>query len=346
MGGATFMRVADRLAQRESSWRELDALLNRLDSQPFRRATSAEVLRLGELYRAACTDLMLAEAHDLPRDTVGYLHGLVGRAHNMVYRAKGFRFSDWGTVLFGEVPRRLRTDPALRISALVFWGLFLLCMLLAAGRPGFTEQLIDEAMLEQVDESYSQPVDAVRKDGMRRNDTVMAGFYIQHNTQIGLQCYAWGLFLGLGSLFQLAHNGMSLGTIFGHMAVGPNAGNFFTFVTAHGPFELTGIVFAGAAGLRLGWGVIVSLVQWRIEPLWHEVARSVQTAAAASVLFVLAAFLEGFVSASSLPYVFKALIAFVCAALLGVYLGFGGRALPVRRRRAATATPAPVPAAS
>src|SRR3954465_9096659 len=96
------MRVADRLSQRESSWRELDQLLARLEANPLRRARSSDVLRLGELYRAACADLMLAEAHDLPRDTVSYLHGLVGRAHNSVYRAKGFRLSDWGATLFAE----------------------------------------------------------------------------------------------------------------------------------------------------------------------------------------------------------------------------------------------------
>src|SRR3954468_6661882 len=116
------MRVVDRLALREATWHELDALLAHLEARRLRRAAAKEVLRLGELYRAACTDLMLAEAHDLPRDTVGDLHGLVGRGHNAVYRAKGFRFADWGSTLFGTVPRRLRADPCLRLSALVFYG--------------------------------------------------------------------------------------------------------------------------------------------------------------------------------------------------------------------------------
>ena len=76
----------------------------------------------------------------------------------------------------------------------------------------------------------------------------MAGFYIQHNASIGLQCFAWGLFFGLGSLYELLSNGIILGTVFGHMARGPHAANFFTFVTAHGPFELTAIVFSGRPG--------------------------------------------------------------------------------------------------
>jgi uncharacterized membrane protein SpoIIM required for sporulation len=319
------LRVADRLAQREATWRELDKLLLRLDARPMRRASTGDVLRLGELYRAACTDLMLAEAHDLPRDTITYLHGLVGRAHNAVYRAKGFRFTDWGSSLFGTVPRRLRTDPALRLAALAFWGCFLLFAMLAAGRPGFTEKVLPPAFVEQMDHMYEEPIDAARKDGAQRNDTVMAGFYIQHNTSIGLQCFAWGLFFGLGSLYELASNGMILGTVFGHMAVSPYATNFFTFVTAHGPFELTAIVFSGAAGLRLGWGLIDTRGQTRIDSLRREAANALPIMGAAVVLFVLAAFLEGFVSASSLPYAYKSGIAIASALLLAVYVGFGGR---------------------
>jgi uncharacterized membrane protein SpoIIM required for sporulation len=319
------MRVADRLAQRESSWRELDHLLLVIDSQPLRRIRAAEVLRLGELYRSACTDLMLAEAHDLPRDTVAYLHGLVGRGHNAVYRARGFHFADWGSTLFGSLPRQLRTDPALRLALVFFWGGFLVCALLAAGQPGFAEKVIGEAFVSQMETMYAEPIDAERNDGARRNDTAMAGFYIMHNTSIGLQCFAGGLLFGLGSLYELASNGMILGTVFGHMAATPYAKNFFVFVTAHGPFELTAIVFAGAAGLRLGSGLIDTKGQTRLASLRREAVRALPIVGASVVLFVLAAFLEGFVSASRLPYAAKAGIASASAGLLLVYLLLGGR---------------------
>src|SRR5438105_8545878 len=144
------MRVVERLAQREATWRELDRLLLRFEGArpvappepkpemiwiddgqappppvPRRGKLGAEeVIRLGELYRAACADLMLAEAHDLPRDTVAYLHGLVARAHNAVYRARGFKITKWAADLFANVPRRLRSDPTLRLSGLVFYGSF------------------------------------------------------------------------------------------------------------------------------------------------------------------------------------------------------------------------------
>ena len=138
------MKVVDRLAAREQDWRELQLLLYRLENRRIRKVDPAEVIRLGELYRSSCADLMLAEAHDLPRETVAYLHALVGRAHNAVYRGRGFRLGDWGRVIFEEVPRRLRSDPMLRVAALTFWGLFFLTAFLAAAQPGFAGRVAGE----------------------------------------------------------------------------------------------------------------------------------------------------------------------------------------------------------
>jgi uncharacterized membrane protein SpoIIM required for sporulation len=319
------MRVAERLEQRESSWRELDLLVAQLSARRWRRPSAAEVLRLGELYRATCTDLMLAEDHDLPAETVANLHSLVRRAHNLVYRASGFDFRDLGRALFQTAPRRLRSDPALRLAALVFWGTFLLTTLLAAGRADFAGLVVGPAFLEQFDHMYSEPVDAVRRDGMRRSDTMMAGFYIQHNTSIGLRCFAWGIVFGLGSLYQLFYNALIFGTLCGYMATRPQAANFFAFVTAHSAFELTAIIVSAAAGLRLGWGLIDTQGQSRLASLRREAANALPAIGAAVVLFVMAAFVEGYVSASSVPYWAKAAVAITSAGIIIAYLTLGGR---------------------
>ncbi len=314
------MRVVDRLAGREKDWRELQLMLGRIEGKRLRTVAPGDVLRLGELYRSACADLMLAEAHDLPRDTVAFLHSLVGQAHNAVYRAKGFHLTDWAEVIFGEVPRRLRSDPMLRVAALTFWGLFFLTAFLAAAQPGFAARVTGERQVEMMEQMYDKPLDGSGKEALGRNDSAMAGFYIFNNAGIGLKCYAWGLVFGLGSLWTLASNAIMIGSIFGHMATTTQAPNFFTFVTAHGPFELTAIVFSGAAGLRLGSGLIDTQGQSRLASLRREGARSLPIAGVSVILFILAAFLEGFVSASPLPYWAKATIAVVSAVILAFYL--------------------------
>ena len=198
--------------------------------------------------------------------------------------------------------------------------------LLAAGREDFAALVVASPVLEQIDHMYSEPVDAVREDGVQRNDTMMAGFYISHNTGIGLRCFAWGIVFGLGSLERAPlRTGSSWGRVFGHMATTPHAVNFYTFVTAHSSFELTAIVLSGAAGLRLGWGLVDTQGQSRISSLRREAANSLPAVGAAVVLFVLAALVEGYVSASSLPYSVKAAVAILSAAVIIAYLTLGGR---------------------
>jgi uncharacterized membrane protein SpoIIM required for sporulation len=109
------------------------------------------------------------------------------------------------------------------------------------------------------------------------------------------------------------------------MAVSPHAANFFTFVTAHTSFELTAIVVAGAAGLRMGWGLIETKGQTRINSLRREAASALPALCVSVVLFVLAAFVEGFVSASDLPYWSKASVAIGSAVVILAFLTLGGR---------------------
>ena len=131
----------------------------------------------------------------------------------MIYRATGFSFRDWGRALFQTAPRLLRGDPALKLAALVFLGTFLLTTLVSAGRPEFARIVVGDAFLEQIDHDFAQPVFSERPDGLRRSDTAMAGFYIQHNASIGLSCFAWGIVFGLGSLYQLLFNAIIIGTL-------------------------------------------------------------------------------------------------------------------------------------
>ena len=104
---------------------------------------------------------MLAEDHDLPRETVAYLHALVGRAHNLIYRASGFNFRDWGRALFQTAPRRLRVGPGPAVAALVFWGAFLMAALAGGGAEISPPRRRRRRSSSKSTTMYSEPVDAV-----------------------------------------------------------------------------------------------------------------------------------------------------------------------------------------
>lgn len=315
------MKVADLLKSRRANWQALEKLCARLESSGGRKMAADTVARFAALYRSACADLALAEAYQLPADTVRYLHQLVGRAHNQLYRTRGFRWRSWAEELLFVLPRRLYRDNCLRLAFAVFWGLFILSMALAYFSPQFANDVLGKEFIDSLEQMYAQPIG----QGSSHPHAFMAGYYVQHNAGIGLQCFAAGLLLGIGGLFATVSNAAILGAAFGYMATTSHSDNFFEFVTAHGPFELTAVVLAAGAGMRLGFSIVDTGGLSREASLRRAAREAVPAACLSITLFVLAAVIEGFVSPSALAYEAKAAVAAFSAGTLIFYfmvLGF------------------------
>jgi uncharacterized membrane protein SpoIIM required for sporulation len=319
------LKVVELLETRRRNWQQLEQMIDQLQNRRRSRMQSAELAEFADLYRAACADLALADAYQLPPNTVQYLHRLVGRAHNQLYRSHKFDFAAWGKVLLVDVPQSIFRDRCVQVAFCLFWGVFIASALLAYDKalwPQYAEEMLSETVITQLESNFENPL-----NGRNPNeDLAMAGFYIQHNTGIGLKCFAGGL-LVIPGLFVTLFNAAHLGAAFGYMARPEvtEGQNFFQFVTAHGPFELTAIVLSAGAGLRLG-------VAWLAPGRWTRLASLRRTAreamplmGAAMCMFFLAALIEGFVSPSPAPYWLKATVAVFSSGALMFYfviLGF------------------------
>ena len=101
------MKVSDLLVSRRENWRELELLCGRFEGRSRRLAPAATATRFAALYRSACADLALADSYQLPPGTIHYLHQLVARAHNQLYRSQTFNVRGWLKELFVAVPGRL-----------------------------------------------------------------------------------------------------------------------------------------------------------------------------------------------------------------------------------------------
>ena len=313
------MKAAELLEKRRRNWQELDRLCEQLQTKRKSRLEPEVISRFAALYRSACADLALADAYQLPPDTIQYLHRLVGRAHNQLYRSKRFDYSSWGDLLLNEAPQRIFRDRCVQLAFVLFWSVFIASSLLAYARaswPNYAEQMLGEPMMNQLERNFGEEI------GGRNPETnfYMAAFYIRHNTGIGLKCFAGGL-LFIPGLFITTFNAAHLGAAFGYMARPEVAAgeNFFEFVRAHGPFELTAIVLSAGAGLRLGLAWLNPRGLTRPASLRKSAQETMPIMGAAMVLFFLAALIEGFVSPSSAPVWLKTAVAVLSTTMLTFY---------------------------
>ena len=327
------MKVSELLTIRRENWKELERLCAQMESRTKKSMGAVNVARFATLYRSACADLALADSYQLPTKTVHYLHRLVGRAHNQLHRSRTFDFKKWSKSLLVDVPRTVFQDGCVQVCFCIFWGIFLASAFLAwntALWPEFAESVLGESHISQMQDNFGNQISG--RDSVI--NPFMTGFYIYHNTGIGLKCFASGIFV-IAGLLTTSYNALVLGASFGYMARPdvPEGANFFHFVTAHGPFELTAIVLSAGAGLRIGMGWIKTDGLTRIASLTKTAREAMPIMGSAILLFFFAAFIEGFISPAKILFLspkwsyflVKAPIAVISSGLLMFYfvvLGF------------------------
>src|SRR6266566_4281970 len=86
---------------------------------------------------------------------------------------------------------------------------------------------------------------------------LMSGVIMTNNIQVSILAFAFGVLLGLPTVYVLMTNGIQLGGLLGLTNAYGIAPGLLDFVIAHGVLELSVVVAAGASGLMMGWAILL-----------------------------------------------------------------------------------------
>jgi len=188
--------------------------------------------------------------------------------------------------------------------------------------------MVSSETASSFEQMYSTSAESIGRLRTASTDWMMFGYYIRNNIGVSFQCFAGGLFAGVGSLFFLAYNGAFAGSLAGYLAARGLSSTFFPFVSTHSAFELTAIVLSGAAGLRIGHAVLAPRRLKRIDSLVQASRESIILLYGVTAMLLVAAAIEAFWSSAKwLPAMAKYTSAWICwAAVLGYFLLQGRRA--------------------
>jgi uncharacterized membrane protein SpoIIM required for sporulation len=117
-----------------------------------------------------------------------------------------------------------------------------------------------------------------------------------NNIMVSFQIFVMGIFFSIGTIYQLMRNGMMIGAFMEYFFIkglGPKA---ILAVFIHGTIELSVIVIAGCAGLILGNSLLFPKTFNRWVSLRKGGKDAVKIVLGLMPFFILAAFLEGFVT--------------------------------------------------
>jgi uncharacterized membrane protein SpoIIM required for sporulation len=281
-----------------AEWNELTSLLERLHLSPRKRKEPVSGERLAVLYRRACEHLALARARSYPAYIIDKLEQITSDAHQVIYQRRELGFGRLKQLAAYDFPRAVRAHALYVWVALAVFALPTIALgVLVYYKPELVLALVNAEDAAAYEQMYSQASEAI---GRRTADTdwQMFGFYIKNNIGVAFQCFASGLFAGVGSLFFLAFNGAMSGAVGGYLTERGLGATFYSFIATHSAFELTAIVLSGAAGLRIGHSLLAPGRRTRVQALVVAARESVVIIYGVVAMLLIAAAVEAFWSSS------------------------------------------------
>jgi uncharacterized membrane protein SpoIIM required for sporulation len=309
-----------------ADWDELENLLaNVRGKRKEQRATHGE--RVAGLYRCVCEHLALARARSYPAYLVDRLERLSSEAHQAIYQQREFGLRRLRALAASDFPRAVRAHARyVWLAVAVFVPPTLIVGLIVYSRPELILSVVDAETAADFERMYSGAEEAIGRTRDANTDWAMFGYYIRHNIGLAFQCFASGLLAGIGSLFFLALNGVFFGALAGYLTERGLSATFYSFVVTHAAFELTAIVLAGAAGLRIGHALLMPGRLARRQALVVAARESVVIIYGVAVMLLVAAAIEAFWSSAVwVPPVMKYSVAAGCWIAVIAYLTLQGR---------------------
>jgi uncharacterized membrane protein SpoIIM required for sporulation len=307
-------------------WEELEKLLAEMRGNgKTQRAVQGE--RVAALYRRTCEHLALSRARAYPAYLVDRLEHITSEAHQAIYQQRDFGLRRLRALAAVDFPRAVRKHAAyVWISTAVFVLPTLILGVLVYLHPELILSVVDPHSAAEFERMYSGADEAIGRHRDADTDWTMFGYYIRHNIGLAFQCFASGLLAGIGSLFFLAFNGAFFGALAGYLTERGLGETFYSFVVTHAAFELTAIVLAGAAGLRIGHSLLAPGRLTRRQALVAASRESVVIIYGVTSLLLIAAAVEAFWSSARwVPPEIKYGVAAVCWISVLAYLTLQGR---------------------
>ncbi len=280
-------------SERKATWDQLERLVRRAGSRPAALGGD-EIRRLGSLYRSTAADLAQIRQR-FPHDPIAVeLDELVRRAQALVYG----RASRDGRLTFREFFateywRTLMERPGLLLlAALMLVGPGVTGLVLALSDPVTTAALVPGDFLWVAESRQASTDIGADAEGLAAFSTAV----LVNNIQVTVLAFALGITFGIGTGLVTAYNGFILGAVVGLGAEADNGALLVEAVAAHGILELSCVVVAALAGLRLASGLVSPGLRPRRIALREESVAAVKLVVGTAPWLVLAGFVEGFVS--------------------------------------------------
>ena len=287
------MREALFIKRNSDKWREIE-------QNPTSTTARPDPDKLVTNFVELTDDLSYARTFYPDSNVTRYLNGLAGQMHRGLMQNRQDDRSRFITFWKYELPMQFRqSHRLLALSA----GIFLVACLL-----GWISAAHDNTFVRLIlgDQYVNMTLENIKKgDPLGVYDSIDQGsMFIQitlNNIYVAFRTFIFGLFASFGTMAMLFYNGVMLGAFQYFFYERGLLLDSVLKIWIHGTLEISAIVIAGCAGLTVGNSLLFPGTYSRLESFKRGIKQGLKIAIGLVPIFIMAGFLESFITRLTLP---------------------------------------------
>lgn len=224
-----------------------------------------------------------------------YLNGLASRIYLGIYRNKKEESSRIVRFWKTELPLVVRKYHREILYAFIIFILFaVIAAFSAAHDEGFVRGILGDSYVDMTEDNIAKgdPFGVYKRD----DQLSMFLWIATNNIKVSFLIFICGFLLSIGSIWQLFKNGVMIGAFqYYFFAKGLGLASVLV-IWIHGTLEISSVIISGAAGMVLGNSILFPGTQRRLDSLKCGGKDGLKLMIGLVPVFLMAAFLEGFVT--------------------------------------------------
>lgn len=251
--------------------------------------------KLADVYIELTGDLAFAQTHYPNSRITVYLNNLASALHNEIYRNKREKWSRVVTFWTQEVPDVMWIERRLLLASFVIFIISVLIGVVSTlGDETFPRMILGGDYMDMTLENIRNGTPMAVYDSDNES-SMFLGITI-NNVLVSFNIFVSGIFTSFCPGLLLMQNGIMVGTFTTFFHQQNMLGEAMLAILLHGTLELSSIVVAGAAGLAMGNGWLFPGTYGRITSFRMGARRGLKIIIGTVPLFIIAGFIEGFVT--------------------------------------------------
>ena len=281
------MREAAFVKQNKDKWLEFESVLT--------NKTQISPSELSDLYIEVTDHLSYAKTFYKGSNTERYLNQLASKAHQNIYKTKKEPKNRLISFFKTEFPTMFYQHHRELLVAFLVFTLFTIVGAFSAANEGdFVRSFLGDGYVNMTLNNIEKgDLMAVYKQQGEFN--MFLGITI-NNIKVALMAFAYGIMFGVGTLYIMMQNGIMLGSFQYFFYDQGLLWESARTIWIHGTIEISVIVIAGCAGLVMGNGLLFTGTLPRLESFKRGVINGLKILISTIPFFIIAGFLEGFVT--------------------------------------------------